>query len=50
MLHTFNLQQQVTIFTTKRKSLIDHLCRNIPNKLVHANVILIDEIRDYDTP
>ena len=49
-MHASYFQQQVTIFTTKRKSLIDHLCRNIPNKLVHANVILTDEIRDYDTP
>ena len=35
--------------TRKGKSLIDQICSNIPNKLVHTIVILTDEISVHDT-
>ena len=49
-LHSFNLYQHITKPTRKGKSLIDHICSNVPKKLVHNNVIYTDEISDYDTP
>ena len=49
-LHSFNLYQHITKPTRKGKSLIDHICSNVPKKLVHNDVIYTDEISDYDTP
>ena len=34
--------------TRKGKTLIDHICSNIPNKLTHGDVIYTDEISDHD--
>ena len=34
----------------KGKSLIDHICSNGPNKLIHNDIIYTDEISDHDTP
>ena len=50
ILHSFNLHQHITNPTRKDKSLIDHICSNIPNKLIHDDVICTDEISDHDTP
>ena len=36
--------------TRKGKTLIDHICSNIPNKLTHGDVIYTDEISDHDCP
>ena len=33
-LHSFNLHQHITKPTRKGKSLIDHICSNIPKKLI----------------
>ena len=49
-LHSFNLHQHMTKPTRKGKSLIDHICSNIPKKLIHSDVIYTDEISDHDTP
>ena len=40
----------ITKPTRKAKSLIDHICSNVPNKLIHNDVIYTDEISDHDTP
>ena len=50
ILHSFNLHQHITKPTRKGKSLIDHNCSNVPNKLIHNNAIYTDEISDHDTP
>ena len=50
ILHSFNLHQDITKATRKGKSLIDHICSNVPNKLTHNDVIYIDEISDHDIP
>ena len=36
--------------TGKGKTLIDHICSNIPSKLIHGGVMYIDEISDHDCP
>ena len=33
-----------------QKTLIDHIITNIPEKLIHQNVVLADEIGDHDLP
>ena len=43
-----SLQQDVTKPTRKGKTLIDHICNNIPSKLIHGGVIYTDEISDHD--
>ena len=50
ILHSFNLHQYITKLTRKGKSLIDHICNNIPNKLIHNDIIYTDETSDHDTP
>ena len=50
ILRSFNLHQHITKPTRKGKSLIDHICSNVPNKLMHNDVIYINEISDHDTP
>ena len=50
ILHSFNLHQHITKPTRKCKSLIDHICSNVPKKLIHNDVIYTDEISDHDTP
>ena len=44
ILHMFSLQQQ------KGKTLTDHICSNIPSKLIHGDVIYTDVISDHDCP
>ena len=34
--------------TSKGKTVIDHICSNIPNKLIHGDIIYTDEISDHD--
>ena len=46
-IHSFNLHQHITKPTRRGKSLIDHICSNVPNKLIHNDVIYND---DHDTP
>ena len=50
ILQSFNLHQYITKPTRKVKPLIDHICNNIPNKLIHNGNIYNDEIRDHDAP
>ena len=50
ILHSFNLHRHIIKPMRKGKSLIDHICRNVPNKLIHNDVIYTDEISDHDTP
>ena len=50
ILHSFNLHQHITKPTRKGKSLKDHICSNVPKKLIHNDVIYTDEISDHDTP
>ena len=47
---SFNLHQHITKPTRRGKSLIDHTCSNVPNKLIHNDVIYNDGISDHDTP
>ena len=49
-IHSFNLHQHITKPTRKGKSLIDHICSNVPNKLIHNDAIYNDGISDHDTP
>ena len=46
----FSLQQHATKRTRKGKTLIDHICSNIPSKLIHCYVIYADEMSDHDCP
>ena len=46
----YNLTQIVNKPTRKRKTLIDHIVTNIPNKLLSTDVLDTDEISDQDTP
>ena len=50
IIHSFNLHQHITKPMRKGKSLIDHICSNVPNKLIHNDIIYTDEISDHDTP
>ena len=50
IIHSFNLHQHITKPIRKGKSLIDHICSNVPNKLIHNDIIYTDEISDHDTP
>ena len=50
ILSCYNLSQLVTKPTRKRKTLIDHISTNIPNKLIVTDVLQTDEISDHDTP
>ena len=36
--------------TRKGKTLIDHICSNIPSKLIHGDIIYTDKIWDHDCP
>ena len=49
IIHSFNLHQHITKPMRKGKSLIDHICSNVPNKLIHNYIIYTDEISDHDT-
>ena len=44
------MQQHGTKQTRKGKTLIDHICSNIPSKLIHCYVIYADEMSDHDCP
>lgn len=48
ILNTFDLSQHVTKPTRKDKTLIDHISTNLPEKIIHQNVIKTDEISDHD--
>ena len=49
-LHLFNLHEHITKPTRKGKSLIHHICGNVPNKLIHNGVVCTNEFSDHDTP
>ena len=36
--------------TRNGKTLIDHICSNIPSKLIHGDVIYAGKISDHDSP
>ena len=46
----FSLQQHWNKRTRKGKPLIDHVCSNIPSKLIHRYVIYAGEMSDHDCP
>ena len=50
ILSCYNLTQLINKATRKQKTLIDHVVTNIPNKLLHTDVLDTDEISDHDTP
>ena len=50
ILHSFSLKQHINKPTRKNKTLIDHICSNIPTKVVHSDVLHTDEISDHDMP
>ena len=50
LLHNYSLHQHITQPTRKSKTLIDHVISNIPNKVIHTDVINTDEISDHDMP
>ena len=50
ILHTFSLKQHLNKPTRKNKILIDHICSNIPTKVVHSDALHTDEISGHDMP
>ena len=48
ILNTFDLTQHITKPTRKDRTLIDHISTNLPEKVIHQNVIKTDEISDHD--
>ena len=50
ILHSFSLKQHINKPTRKNKTHIDHICTNIPTKVVHSYVLHTDEISDLDMP
>ena len=50
VLETFHLKQHIVKQTRMQKKLIDHIITNIPEKRIHQNVALADEITDHDLP
>ena len=50
ILYSFNLHHHITKPTRKGKSLMYHICSNVPNKLIHNDVMYTNEISDHDTP
>ena len=49
IVHSFNFHQYVTTPTRNGKSLIDSICSNVPNKLIHYDAIYNDEINYHNT-
>ena len=49
ILHSFNPHQHITKPTRKDNSLIDQIFSNVPNKLIHNDVIYTDKTSDHDT-
>ena len=39
--YSFNLHQHITKATRKSKSLIDHICSNVPKNLINNDLILM---------
>ena len=50
ILHMFSLQQHVTKPPRKSKTIINHICSNIPSKLIQGDVIHAYKISDHDCP
>ena len=50
LLHTFSLHQHTTKSTRNNKTLIDHISSDMNNKLLHTDVLMMDEISDHGTP
>ena len=50
ILETFHLKEHIAKPTKMQKTLINHIIMNIPEKLIHQNVVLADEIGDHDLP
>ena len=50
ILYSMNMKQHITKPTRKEKTLIDHISSNIPNKILHNDVIYADEVSDHDMP
>ena len=50
ILHSFSLKQHINKPTRKNKTLIDHICSNIPTKVVHSDALHVDKISDHDIP
>ena len=50
ILHSFSLKQHINKPTRKNKTLIDHICSNIPTKVVRSDVLHTDEISEQDMP
>ena len=49
-LRTFDICQLITKPTRNNQRLIDYISSNIPDKLVHQDVIPADDISDHDLP
>ena len=47
---TYFIHLTFTKPTRNCKSLIDHICSNVPNKLIHKHIRYTDEISDHNTP
>ena len=50
IVHSFSLKQHINKPTRKNKTLMDHICSNIPTKVVHSDVLHTVEISDHDMP
>ena len=50
ILETFHLKQHIVKPTRMQKTLIEHIITNIPEKLIHQNIVLADEIDGHDLP
>ena len=47
IVHIFSLKQHINKPTRKNKTLMDHICSNIPTNVVHSDVLHTDEISGH---
>ena len=50
ILENFNLDQHINLPTRKGSKIIDHIITNIPNKILHSNVLPCPSISNHDAP
>ena len=50
ILETLHLKHIVKLTRMQKKTLTDHIITNIPEKLIHLNAVLADEIGNHNLP
>ena len=50
ILETLHLKHIVKLTRMQKKTLTDHIITNIPEKLIHLNAVLADEIGNHSLP